>query len=112
MNVSTAEVCRLLDDANDTVMECHRQIEILKAERVELLAALKALREPVAVPEPRYPVKVRRMCRYCGEAKVEGEPCPGCDQCIYGPNGGPAEACEGWGRYCCKCGADFARGQM
>ncbi len=39
MNVSTAEVYRLLDDANDAVMECHRQIGILKAERDELLAA-------------------------------------------------------------------------
>ncbi len=65
MNVSTAEVCRLLDEANDALMECHRQIEILKAERAELLVALKALRDDL-------PYVVSGGECECGEFAEEG----------------------------------------
>ncbi len=52
------------------------------------------------------------VCATCGAAKVPGTECPGCDECNHGPNGGPAQACEGWGSYCCLCGGVFARGQL
>lgn len=51
-------------------------------------------------------------CEHCGGAKVPGDPCHGEDVCEYGPDGGKAQPCEGWGRYCCRCGAAFARNQM
>ncbi len=51
-------------------------------------------------------------CPCCLRLKVPETKCPGCDECNNGPDGGPAQACEGWGSYCCRCGADFARGQM
>jgi hypothetical protein len=52
------------------------------------------------------------LCSYCGARKVPDCTCPGCDQCIYGDDGGPAQPCEGWGSYCCKCGAIFALSQI
>lgn len=55
----------------------------------------------------------RPTCAGCGLATVaDGDPCPGCDQCNHGPDGGPARPCDGWGRFCCRCGADYARGQL
>lgn len=53
------------------------------------------------------------ICDYCKEDKIDTEEfCPGCDECIYGVDGGPAKPCLGWGSYCCRCGADYARSQM
>lgn len=54
----------------------------------------------------------RKMCEVCGNAKVSGTQCKGCDQCIHGLDHGPAETCQGWGSYCCHCGADFASCQL
>lgn len=51
-------------------------------------------------------------CPYCRCSRVGGTQCKGEDSCCYGPAGGPATCCAGWGSYCCRCGAAFARGQM
>jgi hypothetical protein len=51
-------------------------------------------------------------CEQCGALQVLGSECHGDDQCTCGPDGGKAMACLGWGRYCCQCGADFARSQL
>jgi hypothetical protein len=51
-------------------------------------------------------------CEYCGRPKVPGTRCRGNDQCIYGPDGKEAECCEGWSDMCCRCGRDYALGQM
>lgn len=51
-------------------------------------------------------------CEYCGEDKIDGPPCRGNDQCIYGDDGGPALCCDGWAGMCCKCGYSYAVGQL
>jgi hypothetical protein len=86
----------------------------LKGYRAELDAAHAAIARAKAAAQPAAPAAPAAAppCEYCGGAKVPGESCPGNDQCNYGPDGGPALACEGWGRYCCKCGASYAIGQM
>jgi hypothetical protein len=71
---------------------------------------VRAFRFPVATA-PLDP-KAACRCESCGEPKMPGTECFGDDQCTCGPDGGPAECCEGWGRYCCRCGADYARSQM
>lgn len=45
-------------------------------------------------------------CPDCHGKKGKGfcmgyDDCPGCEH-----------TCEGWGAYCCHCGADYAKGQM
>lgn len=58
------------------------------------------------------PIRSTVSCSYCGEPKQPGTYCSGCDECTYGLDGHVAECCSGWGRYCCRCGAVFARGQL
>lgn len=57
-------------------------------------------------------MNAEEKCFFCGEVKIPDTECRGCDECIYGPDGGPAECCAGWGSYCCRCGTYFALGQM
>lgn len=52
------------------------------------------------------------LCDRCGEPTRPGTFCKGNDECIAGPGGSPAECCDGWGPYCCRCGADYAIDQM
>jgi hypothetical protein len=58
------------------------------------------------------PLPGDEVCAACGGVKVRGTKCFGDDECNEGENGGPAECCQGWGRYCCRCGASYARDQM
>jgi hypothetical protein len=51
-------------------------------------------------------------CGRCGEPKRPGTFCVGCDQCTGGPGGTPDECCTGWGDHCCRCGTDYALGQL
>jgi hypothetical protein len=47
----------------------------------------------------------KTYCGRCGEPKVAGEKCNGeggCDE----------ECCEGWSGHCCRCGTDYALGQL
>lgn len=46
-------------------------------------------------------------CDRCSSSKDFDQKCPGNDDCT-----GQAYACEGWGGYCCRCGASFAYGQI
>jgi hypothetical protein len=73
-----------------------------------------ALRKLTEQPESVLKAEVEaETCPNCGEPKVmDGPPCFGDDVCCEGPDGGPAQPCAGWGRYCCRCGRDYALGQL
>jgi hypothetical protein len=51
------------------------------------------------------------FCQRCSGARGP-DLCHGEDVCTDGPGGGPAKTCAGWGRYCCRCGYEYAMSQL
>lgn len=68
--------------------------------------------ELTSAPDDEDPSTAQTLCDQCEEPKVPGTQCKGNDECNEGADGGPAECCEGWGPYCCRCGHSYALGQL